>query len=74
MKAKFIQENVILSEHEGPYGLDPHNDWAGRSVMECYERKYPNKKIMLSTKESRIVNVGDWAQIFYILAEAKNAS
>ncbi len=74
MKAKFIQENIILSAHEGPYGLDPHDDWADKSVIECYKTKYSDKKIMLSTEESRIVNVGDWAQIFYILGKAKNAS
>ncbi len=73
MRAKFIQENVILSEHEGPYGLDPHDDWKDRTVIECYKTKYPDKKIMLSTEESRIVNVGDWATYYYILAEAKNA-
>lgn len=74
MKAIFIQENVILGEYEGPYGLDPHDDWQEMSVMECYKNKYPNKKIMLSTYESRIVNVGDWATYYYVLAEAKNAS
>jgi hypothetical protein len=71
MKAKFIQENVILSVHTGPYGLDPNDDWKDMTVMECYKTKYLNKKIILSTEESRIVNVGDWAQIYYILAEAK---
>ncbi len=74
MKAKFIQENVILSEHEGPYGLNPKDDWADMSVIECYKQLYPNRKIMLSTYESRIVNVGDWATYYYILAKAKDAS
>lgn len=74
MKAIFIQENVVLSQHTGPYGLDPNDDWADMTVLECYKAKYPDKKIILSTEESRIVNVGDWAQIFYILSEAKNES
>jgi hypothetical protein len=74
MKAKFIQENVILSEHEGPYGLDPHDEWTG-SVMEEYRKKYPENKIITYTGGKReIVNVGDWAQIFYILTEAKSES
>ena len=74
MKAKFIQENVILSAYIGPYGLDPNDDWKDNSVMECYENKYPNKKIMLRTEDSRIVNVGDWGRIYYILSKVKNES
>jgi hypothetical protein len=73
MKAKFIQENVILSEHEGPYGLDPHDEWTD-TVIEEYRKKYSNGKIFTSTKENRIRKVGDWAQIYYIIGKAKDAS
>jgi hypothetical protein len=74
MKARFIQENVILSVYEGPYGINPLSDWTGMSVMQIYEKEYPNRKIMVHTSEARILNVGDWAQQYYILAEAKNES
>lgn len=74
MKAKFIQENVILGVYEGLYGINPQNDWTGMTVVQIYEKEYSTRKIMVHTDETRILNVGDWAQWYYILAEAKNES
>lgn len=74
MKAIFIQENVVLSAYEGPYGLDPNDDWKDYTVRQCYEKKYPNTKIITDTNDDRILNVGDWHQYYYIIGKAKNAS
>ena len=74
MKTKFIQENIILSVHEGPFGLDPHNDCTGMTIMEIYKKEYPNTKIIPLTDESKIRKVGDWYQHYYIIGKAKDAS
>jgi hypothetical protein len=73
MKAKFIEHNVIWKVSEGPYGLDPHDEWTG-TVREEYNKKYPNTKIITDTNDSRILKVGDWAEYFYIIGKAKNES
>ena len=73
MKTKFIQENVLLSAHEGPYGLDCYDKWTGTLRTE-YQKKYPKNKIITDTKDDRILNVGDWSQYFYIIGKTKNAS
>jgi hypothetical protein len=71
MKTKFIQENVILSTHEGPFGVDPQNDWTGMTVMEVYRKEYPKARIISDTDEKRILKVGDWHIRYYIMGKAK---
>ncbi len=73
MKAKFIEYNIILKASEGPYGLDPHDEWTG-TVEQEYRKKYPNTKLITSTNEKRIRKVGDWAKYYYIIGKAKDAS
>ena len=82
MKVNFMQENVILETYEGPYGLppvylkvpyysSPISHRSEKTMLEAYKDQYKNKKIMKSTDENIILEVGDWFEYFYILGIAK---
>jgi hypothetical protein len=72
MEAKFIEHNVIKRVFKGPFGLDPNDEWGDKTIIQCYNARYPDTTAIANTTGSPKKNViADWGSYYYIIGRAK---